>query len=538
MSVNLELRQLKQKKNYTEKLIKHFFFQVMRCLKTLVVFSVTLVCSLSLETTSTRYLEGLSNDLVIQLVSLNGSLKVVNTPAILSNTSLLLESSLGTESKEGSLELRQARKRVKGKIKTTTPKTKLKYALSTLTPISIQLTKPTTKKPPRTSSRTTKKPTKLKTTSVKKKSTTKSTTPKADLKQNWYEDGVPYPNPMPEITSSSPPFSLSETSSQIFSSSTEEALIEGINPEIYSNSPSEPLQGVPPILPLNDDLESVSVDSSSLNPISTFNLDMLPAADLTRDPAGNPCPTVHISSAVLSPLQSRQGCSDLNLVLNTHYHQNQDTRNPAVSTYDATSPDVVETVAEDAVVDDGLANAGPVAADPVSNAGTAASGGSGGSGGAGGDGGGNGGFKLPDLKPMFEALGYVMQGLGWLMQRLMNPWLYIIPVVLFFKVGFLGILTLFPWWIPLVFLYFSVKTEEPKHTVEHVKHHHRPVVVKHPNGWFWDHHTKTWRDVVHPHRHRSDDDIGADDQVDDKISGFGQKLFNQEHEGKFWGRKR
>lgn len=516
----------------------------MKCLKTLVVFSVTLVCSLSLETTSTRYLEGLSTPNTfsdfVQLVSLNGSLEVVTTPQIHSNTSLLLESSLGIESKEGSLDLRRARKRVKGKIKTTTPKTinktKTKYALSTLKPITIQLTKPTTKKPPKTSAKTTtKKPPKLKTPSSKKKSTT---TPVADLKQNWYEDGVPYPNPMPEITSSSPPFSLSETSSQIFSSSTTEevALIEGINPEIYSNSPSEPLQGVPPILPLNDDLESVSVESSSFNPISTFNLDMLPAADLTRDPAGNPCPTVHISSAVLSPLQSRQGCSDLSLVLNTHYHQNQDTRNPAISTYDATSSDVVETVAEDAVVDDGLANAGPVAADAVTNAGgTAASGGSGGSGGAGGDGGGNGGFKLPDLKPMFEALGYVMQGLGWLMQRLMNPWLYIIPVVLFFKVGFLGILTLFPWWIPLVFLYFSVKTEEPKNTVEHVKHHHRPVVVKHPNGWFWDHRTKTWRDAIHPHRHRSDDDIGADDQIDDKIGGFGQKLFSQEHEGKFWG---
>ncbi|XP_030750304.1 uncharacterized protein LOC115878084 isoform X1 [Sitophilus oryzae] len=462
------------------------------------------------------------------------------------------------------------------KMKATTSKPIKQMKLSTFAPITIILTKPTTTKPSantpkyykqKTSKRPTLKP-KLTTIKPNKKAkpTIKNITTKlsenssntANLKQNWYEEGVPYPNPMPEISSNSPPFSISDAGSQILSSTIENSFVENIipsnvpigaiNPEISTNSPSEVLQGVPSILPLaaNDDSESISVpaadsNSENANPlsnaISTFNLDLLPSSSLNRDAigGGNGCPTVHISSSVLSP-SARQECSDLSLVLNTHYHQNQNGQNgrlPQISTYDADGADgvPVEAAAEDVIPED-AAVADPVLADDVANAGAvgpaddlansgavgdpgnaggvpagSSGGSSGGSGGSGGSGsnGSNGGlpeFKFPDLKHMFEAIGYIARGLGWLLRKLMNPWLYIIPIILFFTVGFKSILLLFPWWIPLVFLYFSVKSDEPKPSVTHVNHLHKPVLIKHKDGWFWDEHTNDWKKIGHRRKRR------------------------------------
>ncbi|KAL1505630.1 hypothetical protein ABEB36_005151 [Hypothenemus hampei] len=548
-------------------------------LRTIIVLSVTLTLVLTLETTSIRYIKDLSSFKLAAGEKKLSNFRYVNSTESFrslrhSGNSSLVNNILGTslinQSKDNNLALQgkktnnfdkailnshnnnhnKTSSKNSDAIRNKTPQKKLK--LSTLRPITIKLTRPTpkisTSKSSNVSSTTPRSTTKKPKPTIKKIVTKwhDSATSPADLKQNWYEEGVPYPSPMPEITSSSPPFSISDSGSQIFSSSSTENIFlqqpvdeagDAINPEIFSNSPSEPLQGVPPILPPEEDLESVSIPASGTptangNPISTFNLDMLPSSDLTRDPSGNPCPTVHISSAVLSAQQRQQGgCSDLNLVLNTHYHQNnQDTRNPDISTYDAASSPQADpgTLIENG----GISNAGPtgVAADPGVPAGApgggssgGSAGGTGGSGGSGGDGGGNDGFRLPDLKPVFDAIGHLMRGLWWILQKLMNPWLYIVPIVVFFKLGFLGILSLFPWWIPFVFLYFSVKTDEPKKTVSHVKHLHKPVVVKHPDSWYWDHQTKTWKDVAHPHRARRSNEI----MIDDQIISFGDKFLNE-----------
>ncbi|KAF7285204.1 hypothetical protein GWI33_011530 [Rhynchophorus ferrugineus] len=447
------------------------------------------------------------------------------------------------------------------RIKVTTQKprivTQKPHKLSTFAPIKIILTKHTTAKPVNSTPKyygdiTTYKPTTTKIKVTKPKPTVlQNLSTESALKQNWYEEGVPYPNPMPEISSISPPFSIDDTSSSILETSfdnvvPENPLVGNINAEISTNSPSAILQGVPPILPLvaEDAVETVPTSENSIpnavnNAISTFNLDLVPS-DVNRDTIGGGCPTVHISSSVLGPQQRQQECSDLNLVLNTHFHQNQNLPNdrvPQISTYESESlpieaADSVEILADEGVladevipeedligetvVADDLANSGVVdpVVDDLANSGIAAdpgtvsaveapavSGGSPGAGGTGGSGGGPGfnplsNFKFPELKPIFKALGYLGRGIGWLAQRLANPWLYIVPIVLFFVVGFKSIMLLFPWWIPFVFLYFSAKSEEPKPTITHVNHKHKPVIVKHHDNWFWDEQTNSWKSVV------------------------------------------
>lgn len=198
------------------------------------------------------------------------------------------------------------------RIKKITTQNKLTTSRPTL---KIKLTRFTTKKPAtnlpqiRTTPRTV---VKTRVTSRRKTPNRKivKVTAKNETKQNWYDENLPIPTPNPEIFSNSPQFSISDVAN------------------------SDEL--------LNGDLSSFGVDaaefpsssSNPLSPISTFNLDMLP--DQTKDAAGGSgCPTVHISSNVLGP-QQRQDCSDLNLVINSHFHQNMATdRTPGISTYDA-----------------------------------------------------------------------------------------------------------------------------------------------------------------------------------------------------------
>ncbi|CAG9828075.1 unnamed protein product [Diabrotica balteata] len=273
-------------------------------------------------------------------------------------------------------------------------------------------------------------------------------------------------------------------------------------PEVSSHSPPFSLTGVPdlselvpidPILPLAD-------TGTQAKPLSTFNLDMIPNSD---NGVKSPCPSIHISSSMLQP-DLRQECSDLNLVLNSHIHQNPSdssgTRLPAVSTYDS-DPEAVEAEAEpvfDAVESEPV----EAAADPGAGAGqsvipqsvgTPGNGGTGGTGGSGSNGDG-GAWKFPDLRHLFEAIGYIWRGLGFLFNFLKNPYLYLVPMALFFLLGFLKVLVLFPWWIPLLILYISVKTgQKPKQRIAFYQHVHKPV--KHLDGWFWNHKTKTWQNV-------------------------------------------
>ncbi|KAJ8927172.1 hypothetical protein NQ314_020448 [Rhamnusium bicolor] len=507
---------------------------------------------------------------------------------------------------------------------TTKTTLKTKYKATTPAPIVIKLTRLTTQKPKTTTRGYTVRPTrkhirnkttrpnvntsssykqKLKPT-VHRITTKWSDSPDiSEIKQNWYEDGVPYPNPNPEISSFSPPVSLSSISplstdfvdnvnypnlnpeissfsppislgdlssiSPLSNDFVDNANYPSPMPEVSSYSPSYSISDVPSIaqdVPEIPDLPSSTPGSTTAvsNPINVFNLDMVP--DRTKQASGNgsPCPEVHISSSVLSR-QQRQDCSDLNLVINSHFHQNQNgggTRNPAISTYDAP-----EEVAEDPLVDAGegvgsaadpgvgsaadpgvgtAGNAGTVNADSgggvANTAGTQAAappaggtGGTGGTGGAGDDGG--GGLKFPDLKNLFDAIGYLWNKLGHLLSFLKNPYLYIVPIVFFFTVGFLTILALFPWWIPLLVLYLGIKShKKPKDTVSFYKHVHKPI--HHADGWFWNHQTKTWQNVQDfAHTKRVDGDKRIDD-ISKLIKNIRNKYANNNTSVQSWKRRR
>lgn len=355
-------------------------------------------------------------------------------------------------------------------------------------PIKIKLTRPTTPKYRSTTKKPKNKPT------IRRVVTKWSERPAShEIKQNWYEQGVPYPTPNPEINSHSPPYSLNEVASQSDSSDTVEV-------------PAEP------------DLS---------NAISTFNLDMAPDPNI-RDGGGSPCPTVHIASSVLTP-QQRQDCSDLNLVINSHFHQNSVTdRSPLTpETYDAGAQQADPAPPPATQADPG-GGAGGAQQAPAAGAPAAPGGGSGGSGGSGGDGGDGddgGGLKLPDLKGLMDFLGWLWEKLGHLLHFLKNPWLYIVPAVLFFLLGFLGVILLFPWWIPALFLVASAKTAQKKN-VAFYKHVHKPV--HHPDGWFWNHETKTWQNVADflHHRRSGEAEIGEEDkykEITDAIEKLSKK---------------
>lgn len=313
----------------------------------------------------------------------------------------------------------------------------------------------------------------------------------SEVKQSWYD--VPPANPQPEIISYSPEFPINNLAS------TEAPLSE--SPPTASSTPETALS----------------------NPINQFSMDVLPSSLANAAEGGgggSDCPTVHISSAMLAPLQ-RQGCSDISVVLNSHFHQAAN-----AATQRAPTPEPlgdVEAVEADpglAEADPGLAEADPgveqadAPAAPAADAPAPAADPAGGGGqpGGGGSSGGSGGFpslptlpeapefpSLPefDLKGMMDFLGWIGGGLGHLLSFFKNPWLYIIPITLFFLKGFLIVMGLFPWWIPGLVLFAGVKS---KSNVAHYKHVHPPVY--HPDGWFWNHNTKTWVNVANYGHHR------------------------------------
>lgn len=336
----------------------------------------------------------------------------------------------------------------------------------------------------------------------------------SQVKQSWYD--VPQASPQPEIISYSPQFSISDPPSQ--------------NGEITPSAASP-------------------VESSLSNPINQFNMDVLPStSSLGNSGAGSgspECPTVHISSAMLAPL-SKQGCSDISVVLNSHFHQSNSPtqRVPTLENDPEQLP--VEAVEEDpleeigAPLDTAAAEADPApapAADPPAAAdpGAGGTGGAGQSGGTGGSGGQpGGGFpSLPglpeapmlpefDLKGMMDFLSWIGGGLAPLFNIFKNPWLYIIPIALFFTLGFFLVMAMFPWWIPALIL---LAGKDSKSHVTYYKHVHKPVY--HPDGWFWNHNTKTWANVhgshSHKYYHRADSGRSFSSIVPKLIEEFARK---------------
>ncbi|CAH0560676.1 unnamed protein product [Brassicogethes aeneus] len=306
-----------------------------------------------------------------------------------------------------------------------------------------------------------------------------------NFKQNWAD--VPIPNPMPEISSHSPSFSLADLSND---GVLDDSVFIDAPPLGGDGGGSQPLQ----------------------NPLNTFTLSMLP--DGTKQGTageGIGCPTVHIASSVLNaaPPQLRQECSDLNLVINSHIHQNSVTdRTPLspldVETYDNEAEAVEADDVGAAAVEDEAPLADPAGA--ATNSVPGAAGGTGGSGGSGGNGGGQNplsGFNLPDLKGLGDILKWLGEGLAKKIKFFMNPYLYIIPIALFFTLGFLFKMALFPWWIPFLLLFLGIKSNNSRKKTSNVtfyKHAHKPV--HHPDGWFWNHQTKTWQNVADYLHHR------------------------------------
>ncbi|CAH1165735.1 unnamed protein product [Phyllotreta striolata] len=386
---------------------------------------------------------------------------------------------------------------------TNKDKSKINDKSSTKTPTKLISTVKKTTKPIKTKSST-------KTNKVRPVLTEwKDASDMSEIKQIWYEDTVPYPNPNPTISSPSPSVALSQLSDA--PATPDVAQDAQIRPEISSFSPPYALTGVPDLAPSNPPEQYLPS-----NPLNTFKLDIAP-----DEGALSPCPSVHISSALMP--EQRQDCSDINLVINSHLHQNQN-RLPAAETYDSPVPEEAEAVEAAEPV---LSDPGTAAQSAVSQAGPGA-GGTGGSGGSGGSGGDNGGFHFPDMKHLFEAAGYLWNGLGKLFGFLRNPYLYIVPAVLFFVLGFLKVLALFPWWIPLLLLYVSVKGGGKNHrkAVSFYKHEHRPV--KHLDGWYWNHRTKTWRNVVDErqrYHHRRKEFDGVDYDEGDSLSGDLSRIY-------------
>lgn len=394
--------------------------------------------------------------------------------------------------------------------------------------ITIHLTKPTTKIPRRRVSNfaTTAKPKTLRNNNrnktkrkpvrriVKKPGDHASL---QDFKQNWAD--VPVPNPMPEISSHSPQFSIGDVSNGAIDLSNAGVLDDSI----FVDAPSEE----PPL--------------RNPNPLNTFTLDMIP--DSTKQSDGSGCPTVHIASNVLNP-SFRQECSDLNLVINSHIHQNSITDrtplSPPVDTYDS---EAVEAPIEDVPIEEAPIEESPLDvanSAPIAPAASPASGGTGGSGGSGGSGGGQNplsGFSLPDLKGLMKALGWLWEGLGGILKFLSNPYLYIIPITIFFLLGFLTMLALFPWWIPLLLLLLGIKAKKnDKSNVTYYKHVHKPV--HHPDGWFWNHQTKTWQNVADYLHHRR---VSLENQsnianIPHVIKNFANK-YDQTDDGWKWRRR-
>ncbi|KAF2899526.1 hypothetical protein ILUMI_06661 [Ignelater luminosus] len=323
--------------------------------------------------------------------------------------------------------------------------------------------------------------------------------PYSNFKQSWYDHGIPVPSPNPEIFTYSPQVSINSGS---------------------ADSPGDEDY---------DDYYEAPNETPNKTPIHQVALDINSDEDQLDQYSGNgvKCPSVHLTNSVYGPT-TKQGCSDLNIAINTHVHQN--TGNDRFPENDplegAASAENSEAVSPPRPADTPVAAApATVSADSVPAAvpGNAAGGGgthSGGavSSGATNTGGGTGGlpslpglpeFGFPDLSQIFQIFGFLRDAWNALgnvfrLIRFISPLLWLIPLSSF-ALGFLSILPLFPWWLPLLFLFTGKKKKS--HRPEIVIHHHPPETVHHHDGWYWNHNTQTWSNVLgHGHGERSIND--------------------------------
>ncbi|KAF5282194.1 hypothetical protein FQR65_LT02891 [Abscondita terminalis] len=253
-----------------------------------------------------------------------------------------------------------------------------------------------------------------------------------DTQEDWSDYNISIPNPKPVISTYSPEYSIANFGE-------------------------------------DDTVETISVNPENI--LTKFELDLKGNSSSEEFDSG--CPNVHLSNSVLGPT-TKQGCSDLNIAINTYLNNNQ---NPVPERLPTNDLEAASAGSGGQVIPPpGLAASAPAAAldtvaDPV---------------GASVNGPGPlGGLpslpelptlpNLPNLKGVLDLLRLLGTGLRFLWGALsrLGPLLYIIPIISFLF-GFTTVLPFYPWWLPLFF--FTGKSKEPPKTqyVVH-KHVHKPI---------------------------------------------------------------
>lgn len=328
---------------------------------------------------------------------------------------------------------------------------------------------------------------------------------------------IPTPNPRPEISSYSPEYPISNEIPSVFNDYATQDIVlpnanEPLSPEISGHSPPYSIGSVLGNLPSSSSsstetsLLSSPVSNLITNPLNAIQLSIRPDAIGDGTGLAN-CPTVELSGAMLSNLPlNKQGCPDLNFVINSYLQQNTIPQGEAVDdgiVVDAADASEVESSAVAPLAEEAspVADAVPAAtaSDPVTG-GIGGTGGTGGTGGA-GDSGGIGFPSLPgfpefpelpslsSLRGLFNFFRIVWRLLSTLFGFLRNPFLWMLPSSLMFGSGLLVLMSMFPFWMPL--LYFTTSRNSD---AVHYTHHHPPV--HHYNGWYWDKKTKSWHNVL------------------------------------------
>lgn len=343
--------------------------------------------------------------------------------------------------------------------------------------------------------------------------------PYNNFKQSWYDHGIPIPHPKPEISTYSPQFSINGGSADP-------------NDQEYYDDYNE---------------------ASNENPLHQVGLDISSDEEQLNQYSGNglKCPSVHLTNTVYGPT-TKQDCSDLNIAINTHVHQNTgNNRFPEVVENDpleaASSAETQAVASPPRPADTPVALSPAVPAAPVE---TAAASNVGGGAVSSGTTGGTGlpslpglpQFGFPDLSQIFQILGLLRGGWSLLTNafrfiRWFSPLLWILPFASF-GLGFLSVLPFFPWWLPLLFTFGKKKERKPP---EVIIHHHPVQTVHHHDGWFWNHDTHTWTNVLdHVHgRNINDDSINSLSVVVSRlINTFGGKYSNEPQKSQSWKRRK
>lgn len=353
--------------------------------------------------------------------------------------------------------------------------------------------------------------------------------PYGELKQGWLEQGIPVPNPNPQISTYSPQYSISSPISEVLDDT-----------EIVEASSF-------PNLPLG-------------NPLNQIVLDIAGNAQNYANGVNPDCPTVHLTSSVFGPL-AKQECSDLSIAVNTHLNQNAftdrvpeltqndplevagaDTTSNALQPSQIAAPEALDTL--------GVPLEESIAADSLPGVANPASAGTGGTGGGLNSGGlPQGGLpqapefpglpEFPDASGIFDLFRFLGPGfrLFRFLFRFIRPLLSIIPM-LAFGLGFISVLPFYPWWLPFL---FATKRKDPE--VIHYKHVHKPV--HHYGGWFWNHNTKTWTNIanyLHSNskiQNNSPDAINKlSNNVTKRISQFHRKYGDESQYFQSWKRRK